>query len=201
MDDRDAVRYLKYFTFLSLEEIADIERRGRSDPKARLAQKSLARALTTLVHGEASAEKSEAAAKTLFRTVAGIQPPPSGKLTARSVYAIDTIDTTSLQARFASSPRKLPQRSARRGVREAQTPFETFPVAIGDDIADVLLKSGLVDSRSEAKRLLRQGAVSISGRKVPAERRTLSASDFDEGSAVIAAGPRRRAMLALLAKG
>ena len=51
MDD-DAVRFLKIFTFLSLDEIADIEKEFNAARHERLAQKILAREMVTLVHGE-----------------------------------------------------------------------------------------------------------------------------------------------------
>ncbi|MGO3732763.1 MAG: tyrosine--tRNA ligase, partial [Vagococcus sp.] len=51
-DDRDAVQFLKYFTFLSLEEIAIIEKTFVAEPHKRDAQKVLAKEVTTLVHGE-----------------------------------------------------------------------------------------------------------------------------------------------------
>lgn len=51
MDD-DAVRFLKIFTFLSLEEIAEIEEEFNAARHERLAQKILAREVVTLVHGE-----------------------------------------------------------------------------------------------------------------------------------------------------
>ena len=51
MDD-DAVRFLKIFTFLSLEEIAEIEKEFNAARHERLAQKILAKEVVTLVHGE-----------------------------------------------------------------------------------------------------------------------------------------------------
>lgn len=51
MDD-DAVRFLKIFTFLSLDEIAEIEKEFNAARHERLAQKVLAREVVTLVHGE-----------------------------------------------------------------------------------------------------------------------------------------------------
>src|SRR2546423_2335661 len=50
-DDRDVIRYLKFFTFLSQEEIAGLERQHLENPGARVAHKALARAVTDLVHG------------------------------------------------------------------------------------------------------------------------------------------------------
>lgn len=51
--DESVVDYLKRFTFLSLEEIAEIEKEFTANPGARLAQQQLAQAVTTFVHGEA----------------------------------------------------------------------------------------------------------------------------------------------------
>lgn len=51
-DDRDVIKFLKYFTFLTLPEIAEIERQFNEAPEKRLAQKALAQEVTTLVHGE-----------------------------------------------------------------------------------------------------------------------------------------------------
>lgn len=51
MDD-DAVRFLKIFTFLSLDEIAAIEKQFDAARHERLAQKVLAKEVVTLVHGE-----------------------------------------------------------------------------------------------------------------------------------------------------
>lgn len=51
MDD-DAVRFLKIFTFLSLDEIAEIEEQFNAARHERLAQKILAKEVVTLVHGE-----------------------------------------------------------------------------------------------------------------------------------------------------
>ena len=50
--DADAVRFLKIFTFLSLDEIEDIRKQFEAAPHERLAQKVLAREVVTLVHGE-----------------------------------------------------------------------------------------------------------------------------------------------------
>src|SRR5262249_18500531 len=49
-DDRDVVRYLKYFTFLAQDEIATLEEQHTQDPGARQAHRALARAVTGLVH-------------------------------------------------------------------------------------------------------------------------------------------------------
>lgn len=52
LPDSDVIKKLKQFTFLSLEEIADIEKNWQSEPEKRLAQKTLAKEMTTLIHGQ-----------------------------------------------------------------------------------------------------------------------------------------------------
>ena len=51
--DADVVRYLRLFTFLTREEIDELEQAVAERPHARAAQRRLAEELTTLVHGEA----------------------------------------------------------------------------------------------------------------------------------------------------
>ena len=63
-DDRDAVKYLKFFTWLDRPAIEALERAVRENPAAREAQRALAREVTSMVHGAeglARAEKETAA--------------------------------------------------------------------------------------------------------------------------------------------
>ncbi|BBU22886.1 tyrosine--tRNA ligase [Mycobacterium xenopi] len=64
--DADVIRYLRWFTFLSADELADLEEATASRPQERVAQRTLARELTTLVHGEAATEAVEHASRALF---------------------------------------------------------------------------------------------------------------------------------------
>jgi tyrosyl-tRNA synthetase len=65
-DDRDVIRYLKFFTFLPLEEIEALEKKHLENPGERLAHKQLAAAVTRLVHGEGAAEHAKTASEVLF---------------------------------------------------------------------------------------------------------------------------------------
>jgi tyrosyl-tRNA synthetase len=64
--DADVVRYLRWFTFLSREELAELEQATAERPHERAAQRRLARELTTLVHGEAATAAVELASQALF---------------------------------------------------------------------------------------------------------------------------------------
>jgi tyrosyl-tRNA synthetase len=65
-DDRDTITYLKFFTWLSKEEIGELEESVRTQPETRKAQRELARHVTALVHGETSLEKALRASEVLF---------------------------------------------------------------------------------------------------------------------------------------
>jgi tyrosyl-tRNA synthetase len=65
-DDRDAVKYLKFFTFLSQDAVRDLEAQSTKEPERRHAQRALAREVTTLVHGPEAVRDAEAAAAALF---------------------------------------------------------------------------------------------------------------------------------------
>jgi tyrosyl-tRNA synthetase (EC 6.1.1.1) len=65
-DDRDVVKYLKYFTFLSHEEILELERMTKESPEKRMAQRALARELTCLVHGEEAYRQAVRISEALF---------------------------------------------------------------------------------------------------------------------------------------
>jgi tyrosyl-tRNA synthetase len=64
--DADVVRFLRYFTFLPLERIDELEAATRDAPEKREAQRMLAREVTALVHGEAAMREAEAIAAALF---------------------------------------------------------------------------------------------------------------------------------------
>ena len=65
-DDRDAIIYLKFFTWLTKEEIDRLEESVRTEPEKRRAQRELARRVTALVHGETELEKALRASEVLF---------------------------------------------------------------------------------------------------------------------------------------
>ena len=65
-DDRDVITYLKFFTWLSNEDIDQLEQTVKSSPENRVAQRRLAREVTTMLHGETELEKAVRASEVLF---------------------------------------------------------------------------------------------------------------------------------------
>ncbi|MBR7926748.1 tyrosine--tRNA ligase [Aerococcaceae bacterium zg-ZUI334] len=64
--DEDVVKFLKYFTFLSKEEIDTLEQAVKDAPHERLAQKTLAEEITKFVHGEKELEDAQQITAALF---------------------------------------------------------------------------------------------------------------------------------------
>jgi len=64
--DADVVGYLKVFTFLSREEIARLETAVAEQPFKRESQRTLAREVTSLVHGMAASQGAADASEALF---------------------------------------------------------------------------------------------------------------------------------------
>ena len=160
VSDADAVPYLKVFTLLELDEIAEIESEFLNQPRERLAQRTLAREMTRLIHGQEETEKAERAAAALFDS----QGSASG-------LAID-------------------------GAPEVTAPKDE--AISGFNLLNALVRTGLAKSNSEAKRLMRQGSVSVNGIKVGANtgKSSIVAADLkDDGTCIIAVGRRRRAIL------
>jgi tyrosyl-tRNA synthetase len=115
-DDRDVVKYLKYFTFLSAEEITALESAHTANPGARQAHHALAREVTTLIHGEAAMKDAVRASEILFGgTLDGIAEStlailrtevpgatvslPDGGLPLLEAIVISTLATSKGQAR------------------------------------------------------------------------------------------------------
>jgi len=105
--DADVINYLKVFTFLSREQIADLAESVRTQPAARHAQRTLAREVTTLVHGARATERVEAASAALFgrgeladldgQTLAeAVAEVPRGQIRAGESTIVDALIATGL---------------------------------------------------------------------------------------------------------
>lgn len=65
-DDRDVIKYLKYFTFLSHDEINELEEQVKTAPEKRAAQIKLAEEVTRFVHGEEALQQAKHITNALF---------------------------------------------------------------------------------------------------------------------------------------
>lgn len=117
-DDTDVVHYLKVFTFLQHEEIAELGREVRELPFARAAQRQLARAVTTLVHGAEATADVERASRALFGSddLAALPGPvladavshlPDGVVTVGETAMVDLLLATGLEQGRSAARRTI----------------------------------------------------------------------------------------------
>jgi tyrosyl-tRNA synthetase len=144
--DADVIRYLRWFTFLSAGELAELEQATAERPQQRAAQRRLARELTVLVHGEAATEAVEHASRALFG---------QGEL--------DRLDEPTLTA----------------ALRE--TSVAELKPGGPEGIVDLLVASGLSESRKAARRTIGEGGVSVNNVRIDSDEWAPKPSDFLHG--------------------
>lgn len=118
-DDRDAVKFLNYFTFLSLEEIAAIEQDFLQAPEQRLAQKRLAEEVTILVHGQAAYEQAVRISQALFSDQLKNLNAADVRLAFKSVpsYTVQPEDSLNLVELLVKSGIETSKRQAREDIQ------------------------------------------------------------------------------------
>ena len=158
-DDRDVIKFLKHFTFLSLDEIAEIEKEFTAAPETRVAQKALAKEVTTLVHGKEAYEQAVHISQALF----------SGNIKELSASEI---------------------KQGFKGV-----PSYTVPQDADLKLLEVLVASGLVQSKRQAREDLQNGAIYINGDRVQDLEYQLSDEDKIGDMVVLRRGKKKYFLL------
>ncbi|MEC7914944.1 MAG: tyrosine--tRNA ligase [Actinomycetota bacterium] len=131
VDDSEVRKLLLQLTFLSLPEIDDLVAEHEKNPQNRLGQRTLARELTAVVHGEQAATSAVEASELLFE--------PSADMTSVSASALE----------FVSG--EVPSTSTQN---------------LTTGIVDILVETGLCQSRKDAKRAITEGGIYLNGSRV-----------------------------------
>ena len=123
VDDRDVERFLKYYTFLPLEEIARLG--ALQGAELRQAKERLAFEVTRLTHGEDAARTAQDAAHALFEGTGELTGVPETTVPqvrlAAGVPVIDLLVETGLAASKSAARRLIQQGGASlNGTRLAQ---------------------------------------------------------------------------------
>lgn len=137
-DDRDVVKYLKYFTFLSREEIEDLAEKTEKEPWKRAAQKKLAEEVTKFVHGEAGLEEAKMITDALFSgniknlSVAqieqGLKNAPSAEAGNEKKNIVDFLVDTKIEPSKRQAREDVKNGAIYvNGDREQSTDFEVDP--------------------------------------------------------------------------
>jgi tyrosyl-tRNA synthetase len=150
--DAEVPGLLRVFTFLSREEIEDLERQTAERPAARAGQRALAEHVTTLVHGEEACHRVMAASRALFG---------QGDLA--------DVDPHTL----ADAIREVPH-------AEIRVAPDGFP-----PVVDLMAQTGIVPSKSAARRAIAEGGAYLSNRKVTSEDAVPGPDDLLPGGYLI----------------
>lgn len=148
VDDRDAGRYLRYFTLLDQPAIEAFDAALATHPERRESQRALAREVTRIVHGEPALAAAEEVSALLF----------------------ESADPTSLSlAGLHALQHEIPVFTV-----EAKDDLTTYDVleaaCVGPD--------ALFKSKGDMRRMLQQGGVYLNGRRLSPEREPVAKSDL-----------------------
>ncbi|NJI03514.1 tyrosine--tRNA ligase [Staphylococcus agnetis] len=110
--DEDVIKFLKYFTFLSQDDIESLAQSVEKEPHLRKAQKALAEAVTRFIHGEEALTEAERISKALFsgdlkaltanEIKAGFKDVPQVTISKATTNIVDAL----VEAKISSSKRQ-----------------------------------------------------------------------------------------------
>jgi tyrosyl-tRNA synthetase len=166
-DDRDVIRYLKFFTFLTQAEIADLEQKHTANPGAREAHKALAATVTDLIHGKEARNAVELASAALFGTVninlqaqvVGSGSNPNLEETLKAIGADLLLDTI---------VEDLPSFEIPRAKLEGA----------GTPLVELLVHAGLCPSKGQARKDVEGGGVYVNNVRVADAARAVTINDL-----------------------
>jgi len=119
VDDRDAGKYLRFFTLLTRKEIEALDKLIASAPEKREAQQALAREVTARVHGEEAARVAEEVSKVLFgKSDPASLSEPVLKALSQEVPFADVTETPSLLDALVTLQLASSKSAARRLVEQ-----------------------------------------------------------------------------------
>ena len=145
--DSVVIDYLRWFTFLTQEEIAEYERAVEEEPYRRAAQRRLAQEMTDLVHGKEATKAVELAAQALFGKA------ELSELDEKTL--VGALSETTVAEITAGEPRT---------------------------IVDLLVASGLADSKGAARRTIKEGGAYVNNQRIESAEWEPSAEDLLHGS-------------------
>jgi len=128
LEDSMIIDYLKKLTFLTKEEIEEIERNHNENPHLREAHKTLAREVITDLHGEEAYNDAVRISESLF----------SGDVSSLTESQLE----------------------------EAFKGFDPFYITEDISLIDLLIQSGVCNSKREAREFISNGSITFNGNKI-----------------------------------
>ena len=132
--DADVIRYLRWFTFLTQEELAELQQAVDERPHTREAQRRLAQEMTNLVHGKDATHAVELAAQALFGRA-----------------ELTELDEETLAGALSETT------IAEIGADDSRT------------IVDLLVATGLVESKKAARRAVNEGGAYVNNQRITSD--------------------------------
>lgn len=168
--DEDAARYVKIFTILPPAEIDALIEEHRQAPHLRKLQKTLAKEITCLIHGEEAWKAALEASQILF-----------GNATSDTLKKID-------EATFLAVFEGVPQFEIAAAELKAGIPIVEF-------LAE---KTTMMSSKGEARRALKSNAISINKEKVGGEEMVIRESHLINGKYILAQSGKKNYFLVVV---
>ncbi|PIN09525.1 Tyrosyl-tRNA synthetase [Handroanthus impetiginosus] len=160
--DADVVRFLKTLTFLSIEEISQIESEMKGPgyvPNS--AQRRLAEEVTRFVHGEEGLNEA-------LKATEALRPGAETKLDWKTMETIaEDIPSFSLQ----------------------------LDQILNLSLLDLSVRSGLLESKSAARRLLKQGGLYLNNIRVDSEAKKIEPDDIVDGKLILLSAGKKNKMI------
>jgi tyrosyl-tRNA synthetase len=160
-DDRDLIRYLKFFTLQrSAEEIEALAQKHQKNPEAREAHRALASEMTYLIHGEDALHRAQIASAVLFGE--------GGDILDSRINFFEDID--------GEVPTKEIEKSKLEGA--------------GLSLIELLIHAGLCSSKGQARKDIEAGGIYVNNNRERELTRAITAKDLIHGHVLLRKGKK-----------
>lgn len=160
--DADVVRFLKILTFLSMEEIVQLERDMQMPGYVpNTAQRMLAEEVTRFVHGDEGLNEA-------IKATEALKPGAKTKLDWKTIEEIA------------------------KDVPSCLLPYDQV---LSLPLLDLSVSTGLLESKSAARRLLKQGGLYLNNNKVDSDAKKIEADDIVDGKVILLSAGKKNKMV------
>lgn len=160
--DVDVIRFLKILTFLSMDEINDLEEEMKQPgyiPNS--AQRRLAEEVTRFVHGEEGLQEA-------LKATEALRPGAETKLNSETIEGIaEDVPSCSL----------------------------AYDAVLNSNIVDLSVSTGLLNTKSAVRRMLKQGGLYLNNKRVDAEDKVIEADDIIDGRVLLLSAGKKNKMV------
>uniref|UniRef100_A0A5B7B008 Tyrosine--tRNA ligase n=1 Tax=Davidia involucrata TaxID=16924 RepID=A0A5B7B008_DAVIN len=160
--DSDVIRFLKILTFLTMEEIIELER-GMQMPGyvPNTAQRRLAEEVTLFVHGQEGLDEA-------LKATEALRPGAETRLDWKTIEGIA------------------------EDVPSCSLPYDQV---LNQSLLDLSVSTGLLESKSAARRMLKQGGLYLNNIRVDSEGKKIEAEDIVDGKILLLSAGKKNKMV------